>query len=43
MSELQALADMQDQACDPINDEDCDLTAIIEALQGLSEIDDPFE
>ena len=42
MAELQALADLQDDACDPRLVEDCDLSEIIDALQSLSDIDDPF-
>ena len=43
MAELLELEKMQETACDPRVDENCDLTAIIEALKGLSELDDPFE
>ena len=43
MAELQELADLQATACDPSVNENCDLTQIIEALKGLSDIADPFE
>ena len=42
MAELQELEKLQEQACDPTVNEDCDLSAIIEALKGLSDIEDPF-
>ena len=42
MAELQKLADLQDNACDPRTDETCDLSEIIEAIKGLSDIEDPF-
>ena len=34
---------MQENACDPSENDDCDLSAIIEALNGLSNATDPFE
>ena len=42
MAELLELQKLQDSACDPKIDETCDLSEIIEALKGLSEMDDPF-
>ena len=42
MAELLELQKLQETACDPKIDETCDLSEIIEALRGLSEMDDPF-
>ena len=42
MAELQKLAELQENACDPRIDETCDLTEIIEAIKSLGDIDDPF-
>lgn len=43
MAELLRLQELQESACDPRIDETCDLSEIIEALKGLSAMDDPFE